>query len=88
MKLVKDEGIMFAVRNLCIDYVSPAKLDDLLEISVEIKEIKGVRIKMEQNILQKNDKQLLAKIKLELVTINRHFKPIRLPEKLKNKLQF
>ena len=81
------QGVLFVVRNLNIDYIYSGKLDDLIDITVKIKELGGVRIKMEQTILRNNDRVLLVKMNLELVCINKEFKPIRLPKDLVEKLR-
>jgi acyl-CoA thioester hydrolase len=85
-ELAKKENIIFVVRNLNIEYVASGKLDDLLEITVKITNLIGVRIFMEQKILRKSDNVLLAKLIVEIVTINQEFKPVRMPQELKEKL--
>ena len=35
--LATKEGLVFVVRKCVIDYISPAKLDNILEVSVEVK---------------------------------------------------
>jgi len=39
--LAREEGIVFAVRSVELDYLKPAKFNDLLEISVTITRVGG-----------------------------------------------
>jgi len=87
IELMEKQNIMFVVKNLNVDYVLGGQLDDLITITAKITEIKGVRIKMKQEIIRKSDEKLLSKINLELVCINKNFRPVRIPEKLIEKLK-
>lgn len=82
-KLAAEINIMFAVRNCQIDYVKPAKMDDLIEVSVEIIEIGKVSLKMKQEI--KLDDMVLCKMTVEIVCVNSaNFKPTRIPASILN----
>ncbi len=80
-KLKLDLGITFVVKFLKIDYKKPAKLDDLLTIKTQIVENSGLIIKMNQNIFNENEENI-AQIQVELVCLNKDFKPIRIPKNI------
>lgn len=76
--LLEKENLAFVVRRCEIDYVSPAKLDDLVTVSVEIKEIRAASISMFQEI-KKFDK-ILSRLNVEIVCIcAQSFKPSKIP---------
>ena len=58
------EGGHFVVRNLEASFLRPARLGDLLDISVEVLEIKGVTMKMRQQVFKAGE--LLFEMHLKL----------------------
>lgn len=86
-ELLENQDMVFVVRNLSIDFLFPAKLDDLLKITVEVKEIKGIRIKMEQKIFRESDDKLLIRADVNLTVVNKSLRPTKLPKELKSKLE-
>lgn len=71
----------FVVRHLEIDYCLPAKLDDLLTVSCQVKEIKGATVSMHQDIFRGED--VLCSIDVKVVYISLVKKrPMRIPEKI------
>ena len=84
-ELLLKENKCFVVRKCEIEYVAPAKLDDLIEVSVEVEEITAATIIMNQKIIC-NDK-VLTKLRVEITCVNsNNFKPSRISEEIKNKL--
>lgn len=78
-KLAEDFGIIFVVRNCQIEYIKPARMDDLIEVFVKVKEIGKVSISMQQEI--KLNDEILCKMDVEIVCVDRHnFRPKRIPE--------
>ncbi len=78
------EDFLFVVRKAELDLLKPAKLDDLLTLKTAITQVKGASLIIEQHIY--NDEQHLSTVNTVIVTISHDFKPIRLPEKIRNKL--
>ena len=76
--LRKDCGIVFAVRKLEADYIRPAKFDDLLTISTELKSKTRVRIKLNQDIYRAND--LIFKAILDIVPLDMSGFLVKLPK--------
>ena len=46
--LIKEQDLVFAVRSLSIDYLRPARLDDLLQVRVTVSELRRASIVFEQ----------------------------------------
>lgn len=67
--LSKEHEILFAVKSLTIDYIKPAKLDDLLTISSCLLKRRGASLVFEQLI--KNDKdELLSQAEVKVACLN------------------
>ena len=80
---VLNNGIMFVLRHLDIDYRLPAKLDDLLTVGVRVREIKNASMVIEQ-VVSCQDKTLVV-ITLQLAFISPEtMRPARLPMAMKN----
>ena len=73
--------MIFVVRKCQIEYISPARLDDLITVTIEMVEIRGPFISMKQKILK--DQKLISTLEINLAAINSdNFKPIRIPTKI------
>ena len=84
-KILLDEHKTFIIVKSCnIEYLSPAKLEDKLQISSLIESFNKASFVMIQNI--KKDDNLIVKAKLKLVTVNQEGKPIKIPLVLEKKL--
>ena len=84
-KLAKEENVGFVVRRCAIEYISPAILDNEIEVSVEIKEFSFTIIKIYQEI--KIDKKILSTLNVDLACINlQKLKPHKISQNLKDLL--
>jgi acyl-CoA thioester hydrolase len=77
-QLMKEEGLGFVVRHCAIDFLAPAKLDDMIVIETHLHEIGKVRMTMNQ-IIKRADTRL-AELTVKLACINSQGKPAGLPE--------
>lgn len=81
--LAQKENLVFVVRRCEIDYLTPARLDDLIEVSVEIKEMRTASIVMFQKITKSG--KILARLNVEIVCVSAdEFKPNKIPQNIKN----
>lgn len=77
-------GVMFVVRSIRLDYFRPARLDDLLSITVEIRELGRSRVSLLQRILR--DGELLTEGDVHLVCVTASgFRPVPIPEVLRQR---
>lgn len=82
-KIEKDFGLMFVIKHADIEYISPARLDDALEVVTTIAEMKNSSFKMNQ-IIQKSG-EALCKILITVVCVDiKAIKPVRLPDELRH----
>jgi acyl-CoA thioester hydrolase len=80
-QLIDAEGIVFAVRRACVDYLLPARLDDQLEVIVGIKRLKRASLVFEQQIVRGDELLCQGEITLVCVDLN-GFRPTAIPESI------
>jgi acyl-CoA thioester hydrolase len=76
--LKAEQGIVFAVRRVEADYLSPARFDDLLAVGTMITDLKGASIMMDQSITR--DGVILFRAKVVLVCLNSAGRAQRIPD--------
>ena len=82
-ELAATENLIFVVRKCQIEYISPAKLDDLIAVFVTIKEIHAASIVMQQEI--KRSDKILSRLNVEIVCVAAdNFRPKKIPTNIKN----
>ena len=79
-QLKRDAGIVFAVRHVTADYLSPARFDDMLTITTQPAHIAGARLVLHQRVLRGAD--ILFDAQVTLVAIGANGAPARLPKVL------
>ena len=83
---IKDQlNIIFVVRSIFAEYMKPAKLDDILEVTTNFIKLGMVSIVVEQEIFLKKTKIFGAKVKLGIIDLNG--KPKKWPSTLRLKLE-
>ena len=74
-------GILLAVRSCSIDYLQPARLSDLLTITVCLKKLKRASLVMQQQVVRSGT--LLCRGEVTLACLNAlTYKPMALPKPL------
>lgn len=82
-----EQGHVFPVVRLEIDYKAPAVLDDLVRVETELLELGRSSFTMGQQLVRAIDGKLLAAGKVTLVCVGPGMKAKRLPEALLRVLQ-
>ena len=75
-----EEGLVFVVHRMEIDFKAPARMDDVLEIRTATTKAGGAKMVLEQEIRRNGD--LLIAAKVVIAVVNRNGRPRRLPEGL------
>lgn len=75
------EPLYFVVSSMTLDFRTPAKIDDILNVETTLSATKGVRLIMQQ-VIRRNG-TLIAEAVVTAVLIGADKKPRRLPNKLK-----
>ena len=69
-KILKEKyKLLFAVKNLTIDYIKPGHLDDLLTVTSKLLESRKASLTFGQNIKNENN-ELLSEAKVKIACIN------------------
>ena len=72
--------VLFAVRSVQIEYKKPARLDEQLDVSVEILELRKASLNMQQNIINNNG-ELIVNATVNIVCLHsEHFTPCPIPK--------
>ena len=86
-QLVEQFGRMFVVRRVEMDYLRPAKLDDLLSIATEAEEIGGASLVLRQTVMAADATILaVARVRLACVGLTEE-RPKRIPPPWRAALQ-
>jgi acyl-CoA thioester hydrolase len=84
--LMKKFGMVFVVRSMKLDYLKPALLDDMLDVTAQIKDLGRSRIKLLQKVHR--GEELLHEAEVHLVCVSSEsFKPVAVPEVLRVELK-
>lgn len=80
-----EQGIVFAVRRVVAEYLRPAKFDDELVVTTELRAISGARIELRQAVMRGAERLFVADV--TLVCLTDSGAPARLPALLRAALQ-
>jgi|SRR6185369_1688738 len=78
-----EEGRLFPVVRMEIDFRFPARLDDLVRVETELAEAGKTSFIMLQRLFRVEDDRLLAEGRVTLVCVDMDMKPKRLPTRLR-----
>lgn len=84
--LAMEHALLFAVTQVHVDFVAPAKLDDVLQVSVSLVKRGGASLIFEQCIVRTHDAKELIRATVRAACLNaKTFLPERIPVKLLKK---
>ena len=85
-QLIDDLQTIFVVRSVQVEYLRPAKFNDVLQVAVKIKEYKRSSIVFSQHVFRKTkngDLETLLEGTIKIVSVNTiNFKPTKIPSQL------
>ena len=84
--LARNHRIVFVVTQATADFLKPARLDDIVVVSVQLESLGKVRCVFAQEIRREDDLLVRAKITVACVT-GETLKPAEIPEALRRKMQ-
>lgn len=80
--LLSEHKISFVVRRCIIDFLKPAKLDDLLTVETGLTEINKISMTMHQEI--KLGRKTLVTLEVKLAVVDDNMKLAKLPDLVRN----
>ena len=83
--LEQAEPIAWALRKLTIEYIRPARIDDVVEVHTTARTLTGARLTAGQSIFCRG--QLLTRGSVEACLITLSGKPRRIPQDIRDKFQ-
>ena len=77
-ELRSSEGVMFVVRQVEVDYLSPARFNDEIYVVVSVHEVGRASLRVEQTLTREPICLVSAKVRMACVDAS-HFKPVKIP---------
>jgi acyl-CoA thioester hydrolase len=77
------DGLIFAVRRLTVDYLRPARMDDVLVVETRTAEVRGASLTIAQRILRGDEVLVTAEVRVAAILGGR---PARIPDHLRSVL--
>ncbi|TCO72977.1 tol-pal system-associated acyl-CoA thioesterase [Rhodovulum euryhalinum] len=84
VRLKADHGIVFAVRRVEADYLTPARFDDLLTVETALADLTPARLILDQAVLR--GESVLFTARVTLVALAASGRPTRLPAEFRQSL--
>jgi len=84
-ELMASESVIFVVRSVQVDYLQPAKFNDLLQVNAQIDLLKSASLSFQQSIYRGEDKLSSANIRIACLDSDT-MRPKQIPELLKRAL--
>lgn len=86
-QLAAEHGVVFAIRRMTVDWRRPARLDDLLEVSVHAVRAGRSRLEFRQEMVRHADGAPLASAEVTAACLDaQSFKPITMPEAIRSEI--
>ncbi|MEK9673470.1 MAG: tol-pal system-associated acyl-CoA thioesterase [Rhodospirillaceae bacterium] len=82
--LMAQKGVALAVRRVAVDYLRPARLDDLLTVETRVLDVKGASLDLAQAMTRDGD--TLVDMTLKLACISLVGRPARFPGPMREAL--
>lgn len=79
------EPAVFVVRRIEVDYLKPARIDEVLEVVTSCAEIGGATLKLAQEV--RRDGTVLARLKVSVVLVSKAGKPQRLGQLVRGAIE-
>lgn len=84
-ELADEHRIVFVVRSVAVDYLRPARFNDVLETTVRLVNARGSVLELAQIVRRGGETLVTARVKVACVN-TQGFKPVRIPDAILGKL--
>ncbi len=79
-QLAAERGLVFAVTHMEVQFVAPARLDDLLKVSVTLVKRGQASLNLAQEIILEPTGRTLIRATAKIAMLDDRFKPTRMPD--------
>lgn len=87
-RIAAEEGVVFAIRRMQVEWLLPARLDDVLNVSVHSVTAGASRLEFRQDMHRQSDEALVATAEVMAVCLDAmQFKPIKMPEHIRTEIK-
>lgn len=87
-RLRREQGILFAVRKMTLEFVRPASLDQALRVTVALEGQGRASIDFEQQVLNAADGHLCCRARVNVACIDAvRLRPMRIPDRFLNAIR-
>ena len=81
--LAQDDGLIFAVRRAEVDYLGPARFDDLLQVSVRVLRCAGASVDISQSVVRDGADRPLCSGWIRIACLDAaSFRPRAIPDRM------
>lgn len=85
--LREDPGLMFVVNRVAVDFVAPARFNDALRITAQLRETRGARLLLDQQVIHQDTDKTLVRAEVQVVCVDAtRFRPKSVPPFILEKL--
>jgi acyl-CoA thioester hydrolase len=82
-QLLQQQGVVFAVRRVAVDFRHPARFNDALIIKSKIRQRRKVSLTFHQQITRQQDQKLLVSGDVQVACIDlKSFRPASIPQNI------
>lgn len=85
-RLRQDQDLVFAVRAITVDFLKPARLDDALQVGVQLRECRRASLVFAQSIHRGDERLLTATVRIAALGAGA-FRPRAIPQPLFDELK-
>ena len=86
-QIEKDFGVLFVIRSVMANYLTPAKFNDLIEVQTEIQSVGKASLIFSQKIMNIRQNTVLFDAEVKVVSVlAQNFKPCGMPQVISEKL--
>jgi acyl-CoA thioester hydrolase len=84
--LARNHKVVFVVFSMALEFLKPARLDDVVAVSVQLESLGKVRCVFVQEVKREDEVLVKARVTVACVTGDA-FKPVEIPEPLRKKME-
>lgn len=86
-RLRQEQGILFTVHSLQVDFRSPARFNDALEVSAEISDARRASLLFSQSVRRRDESAILCAGTVRIACVDAaSFKPVSIPQAIRSEL--
>ncbi|HHJ17317.1 MAG TPA: tol-pal system-associated acyl-CoA thioesterase [Gammaproteobacteria bacterium] len=86
-RLRQDQGVLFTVHSVQVDFIRPARFNDALEVSADICEQRRASLTFSQQVRRSGESEVLCSGHIRIACVDAvSFKPVPIPDVIRSEL--